>query len=271
MPASTESLTSNILEGTWLCVATPMYGNVCNGNYTESMMQLSTFCQTHDVRLSFSRIGNESLITRARNMCAFFFLQQETDFLFFIDADISFSAEEALRMLTLMKKNPQYDVLAGCYPKKAPNWDNVKKAVSLGVGSKRAQDLEHFVGDFAVNFIENKPLLNLDEPLEVAHAATGFMLIRRSVFQRFQEAYPNEYCLIGPKNDQRKMHLFFECGVDPQTQVYLSEDYMFCHKLRQIGIKIWICPWIVLDHEGSYCFKGGLRQHHMLGTPIKRK
>ena len=39
---------------------------------------------------------------------------------------------------------------------------------------------------------------------------------------------------------------------------YLSEDYMFCQWSRNIGLKVWLCPWMRLDHVGTYIFGGSL-------------
>jgi hypothetical protein len=39
---------------------------------------------------------------------------------------------------------------------------------------------------------------------------------------------------------------------------YLSEDYMFCQWVRNMGLKVWLCPWMQLNHTGSYTFGGSL-------------
>lgn len=39
---------------------------------------------------------------------------------------------------------------------------------------------------------------------------------------------------------------------------YLSEDYWFCQKAQEIGLKTWLCPWMNLQHVGSYIFTGSL-------------
>lgn len=39
---------------------------------------------------------------------------------------------------------------------------------------------------------------------------------------------------------------------------YLSEDYAFNQMCRKIGLKLWILPWIKLNHTGSYVFSGSL-------------
>ena len=39
---------------------------------------------------------------------------------------------------------------------------------------------------------------------------------------------------------------------------YLSEDYWFSQKAQNLGIKTWLCPWMKLQHAGSYIFSGSL-------------
>jgi len=39
---------------------------------------------------------------------------------------------------------------------------------------------------------------------------------------------------------------------------YLSEDYWFCQLVRKIGMKVWLCPWMHLQHAGTYVFAGKL-------------
>lgn len=39
---------------------------------------------------------------------------------------------------------------------------------------------------------------------------------------------------------------------------YLSEDYMFCQWVRNMNMKVWLCPWMKLSHMGSYLFSGSL-------------
>jgi len=51
---------------------------------------------------------------------------------------------------------------------------------------------------------------------------------------------------------------FFDTVICPDSNRYLSEDYMFCQWARNIGIKVWMCPWMRLTHMGSYMFGGSL-------------
>jgi len=47
---------------------------------------------------------------------------------------------------------------------------------------------------------------------------------------------------------------------------YLSEDYMFCQWLRKIGLKIWLCPWMQLQHVGTFIFGGSLQHLASVGA-----
>lgn len=51
-----------------------------------------------------------------------------------------------------------------------------------------------------------------------------------------------------------------------QSKRYLSEDYWFCQKLQEIGLKVWLCPWIQLQHCGTYVFGGSLADIAALGV-----
>jgi hypothetical protein len=47
---------------------------------------------------------------------------------------------------------------------------------------------------------------------------------------------------------------------------YLSEDYWFCQKAQNIGLRTWLCPWMKLMHVGSYIFGGSLADLASVGA-----
>jgi hypothetical protein len=59
---------------------------------------------------------------------------------------------------------------------------------------------------------------------------------------------------------------YFDCIIDPDTKRYLSEDYMFCQNVRKAGGKVWLCPWISLQHVGMYIFGGSLADLAAVGA-----
>jgi len=60
--------------------------------------------------------------------------------------------------------------------------------------------------------------------------------------------------------------MYFQALVDPESKRYLSEDYMFCQWLRKAGVGVWMCPWMELNHVGSYVFGGSLRALATVGA-----
>lgn len=52
----------------------------------------------------------------------------------------------------------------------------------------------------------------------------------------------------------------------PYSKRYLSEDYMFCQWSRNIGLKVFLCPWMALNHVGTYVFGGTLADLASIGA-----
>ena len=88
------------------------------------------------------------------------------------------------------------------------------------------------------------------------------MCIKRDVFRQMMEKYPGlNYVPDGPPNPQAHLHwLFFDCMVDPDSGRYLSEDYAFCRRWRDIGGKIWVDLQCKLLHLGQHNFRGDLAE-----------
>jgi hypothetical protein len=53
---------------------------------------------------------------------------------------------------------------------------------------------------------------------------------------------------------------------ETRSKRYLSEDYFFSQKCQEIGMKIWLCPWIKTSHVGSFVFGGSLVDIANLGA-----
>jgi hypothetical protein len=244
-------------------VATPMFGGMASGLYTKSTNDLAAMCARYGIELKFYYLFNESLIQRARNYCVDEFLRSNCTHLMFIDADIGFNATDVLSLLGIHITYPDnYDILTGPYPKKSIAWEKVKKAVEL----KKAEnpfDLQHYIADYVFNPVANSKSFRIDQPVEVSESGTGFMLIPRSVFERYKQAYPElsykpDHIRTENFDGSREIMAYFDCAIDPSTRRYLSEDYFFCWNSRKANIKLHLCPWIQLSHVGSYIFRGSM-------------
>lgn len=248
-----------------LMVATPMYGGQCYGTFAKSIADLSALCLHYGIQLQLYFLFNESLITRGRAYACDEFLRSDCTNMIFIDSDIGFNANDVIALLALQdpEGSDEYDVLCGPYPKKCISWEKVKLAVDKGFADENPSNLEQFVGDYVFNPAGDKRTIQLDEPAEVLESGTGFMMIRKKTLQRFAEAYPElsyrpDHVRSEHFDGSREIVMFFDTVIDPVTKRYLSEDYFFCQYSRKIGMKVWLCPWVQLNHTGTFVFGGSL-------------
>lgn len=239
-----------------LFIATPMYGGLCTGGYTMGILNCVQAFMPNRIQMYFAYMQNESLITRARNSLAFDFLRSGATHLMFIDADISFNPEDIVKMIDADK-----DIICGLYPKKEINWNLVSKAVQDGVPP---QELHNHTGAFVVNLVGNKTVQkgDLHEPMEIANGGTGFMLIKRHVFEALKDKVPtytnDMHFVVEVSPEKRVIHEFFATSIDEESNRLLSEDYHFCKLARKHGFKVYAAPWAQLVHSGTYNFSGSL-------------
>ena len=256
-----------------LFVATPMYGGQCAGMYTKSMCDLTALCTQYGIEMRSFFLFNESLITRARNYCVDEFLRSGFTHMMFIDSDIGFDPNDVIALLALSSDDSNYDIIAGPYPKKCISWEKIKLAVDKGMADQNPNSLEKYVGDYVFNPVitGGQTQIPLAEPAEVLEAGTGFMMIRRETFMRFHQAYPQymyrpDHVRTEHFDGTREIMMYFQAEVDPDSKRYLSEDYWFCQLVRKAGMKVWFCPWMKLNHVGSYIFGGSLIDIAQIGA-----
>ena len=237
-------------------VATPMYGGQCAGYYTQSIMELNMLLQKSGVEAQYSFMFNESLITRARNALTNGFLKSGCTHLLFIDSDIKFRATDIMAMLEADK-----DIICGIYPKKEINWDSVKKAMDAGVPQNQ---LKSYTGSFVVNLVDyqGEVTVPIGQPVEIFNGGTGFMMIKREVFEQLSDKVPSYFNDVNDLNGQigmrEEIKEYFATSIEPETGRLLSEDYHFCYIWRKAGGKVYAAPWCQLSHIGTYAFEGQL-------------
>jgi len=240
-------------------VATPMYGGQCTGYYTQSLMVLQRVMNENGIPLTFSFMFNESLIPRARNGLVQHFMKTQCTHLFFIDADIDFRAKHVLPMIDADK-----DIICGIYPKKEINWDAIAHAIANDVPTN---ELKHHTGSWVVNLVDyaGQVTVPMNQPIEIWNGGTGFMLIKREVFEKLKgvvPSYVNNVTDLSGNLVVEPISEYFATSIEPETQVLLSEDYHFCKVARNNGFKVYAAPWAELSHVGNYIFEGRLTQEN---------
>lgn len=236
-----------------IMIATPMYGGMCAGAYVQGLLFTVQTMRELGVEVLWCQMTNESLITRARNELVRIFLESGKDYLMFIDADISFDGKAVAQLLA-----GDRDVACGIYPKKEVNWDSVKRAAAAG-----KTDIEDYAGAFVFNMAGTTHQETDSEGfIEVRHGGTGFMLIKRRVFEELAPHVP-QYRISSFRDpatgeySKPLTHEFFATSIDASGAL-LSEDFHFCELWRNHGGKIHAHPFIPLSHVGTYTYSGDI-------------
>ena len=198
-------------------------------------MVTTSMCMQHGISNQIYYLFNESLITRARNYCVANFLKSDATHLMFIDSDICWRAMDLLYMLHLINESPdKLRVFCGLYPKKTIAWEKVLHAAKSGQYDNDPKGLEKIGGDMVFNpdpeaYPDGKaPIF---EPVKIKEGATGFMIIQRSVFEEYAEAYPEllytpDHIREGEFTMGEQITAFFDCIINDHNK-FLS----FCQEL----------------------------------------
>jgi hypothetical protein len=244
--------------------ATPCYGGQVFHSYLSSFVRLTAgLCNDH-IPFSTHFVANESHINRARNNIVAAFMKNEwCSHLMFIDADVGFEAE-SIGHLILSDK----DIVCGSYPKKSINWGEVVANVKDGTADEN--NAHEFSGHHVINIRQEDhdagkaPIYN-GNLLRVRDAGTGFMMIKRHVFTKMFEAYPE--LAYNSDSDTSKgeqvYHLFDDILVEGEHEGKrcLSEDYGFCRRWQKIGGEIYINLDVKLTHTGTHIFTGDVNRY----------
>lgn len=172
---------------------------------------------------------SDSLIPRARNRAAAKFLKGKRDYLLFIDCDIIFSKDQIDCLM-------QHDepIVCGIYCKK-------EKEVAP-----------------CLNLLPENSAIKTGGLAEIKRGGTGFMRIHRSVLDAMkeddsiQESRTKWWKAPIYNNHGGEEWDFFATGV--KDREYLSEDWFFCDRARELGFKVMLDTRIQTKHEGTAFF-----------------
>jgi hypothetical protein len=214
------------LRTTRVHIMMPCYGGMLTESTFMSYIKWANLCRQLNIDWTMETMTNESLISRARNtLTAKFLLNKDSTHLMFIDADIGW---EPWHLLVLLDR--QKDVIGGLYPMKSLP---VKWCVNGFDGAEEGP-----------NGLQ-----------EVTKTGTGFLLIKRDVFEKMDKhpavkPFNNDIGLDPALNPYMKT--YFDTAV--RENRYYSEDWTFCENWRDLGGQIWVDKRVLLKHTGTYVF-----------------
>ena len=227
----------DFLKTTRVHIAMPCYGGMLTESTFMSFIKWANTARQLGIDWTLETMVNESLISRARNTLTAKFLDQaESTHLFFVDADIGW---EPWHLLVLLNRDK--DVIGGLYPMKTMP---IKWVVNGFEGAEEGPD-------------------GLQE---VSKAGTGFLLMKKHVFEKLNvhpavKQYKNDIGL-DPKYD-KYLKTYFDTAV--RQNRYYSEDWTFCENWRDLGGKVYVDKRVLLRHSGAYVFCME-NQQHLLNT-----
>ncbi len=182
-------------------------------------MDFMPYAIQNGIPFSLETLPNCSLISLGRSiMLARALKDPSWTHALWIDADLRFKPEFVHSMILDDK-----DIVGGFYPKKGLPIDF---ASSPAPGGQETEFL-----------------------FETIYVATGFMLIKREVIEKMNEHYHDELN-FRYQDDPSLVHLFHPIIDDDEGRLFLTEDFAFCKRARDIGFKCYMSKRFELPHTG---------------------
>jgi len=197
--------------------ALPSYDSKVDIHFLMSMLATQRMLDKYGIRNGMGISQGDCYIQRARNELTADFLKNDYTHIFFIDSDMGWDPEKVLSLLAL-----DLPFVCGAYQIK--NDQVPKKYVIDPLPLKGGMHFEN----------------NL---IKLRGAPSGFMCVKRTVFEQMIDAYGLEY-----ERDGKKEYNFFSCGV--RSGQWFGEDIDFSHKWLALKGEIWCEPDIDFTHSG---------------------
>ena len=249
-----------------IMVCTPCHSEV-SMHYTQAVLKFQLECMKRNILVSFSLLKS-SLVTQGRNLCVAEFLNHEDHYehLLFIDSDIDFNAETIFKMLEADK-----DLIACPYPMKTFDTEKMWKKIHNTDMVKTEKDILPSGYMFPIKIGKNELIMD-NGVIEVSHAPTGCMLIKRKVIETMIEKHPELEIYQPTINNGKEVkkdnfYNLFDTLHDVETKRYFGEDFGFCQRWTDMGGKIYIYALDYITHVGDHQYCG--RFYDML-TGMKR-
>ena len=268
-----EKVDSNVTEinigskpGYKIMVCTPCHSDV-SMHYTQAVLKFQLECMKKNIMVSFSLLKS-SLVTQGRNLCVAEFLNHKDnyDYLLFIDSDISFKSETIFKMIDADK-----DLIACPYPMKLFETDRMWKNIKETDRVKSKEDLLPSGYMYPIKLGSNELIVDKGV-MQVTHAPTGCMLIKRNVIDKLIAKHPEleiyqPTVINGKETKKENFYNLFDTLHDPETKRYFGEDFGFCQRWTDIGGKVYVYVMDHISHIGDHEYCG--RFYDML-TGLKR-
>lgn len=189
-------------------------------------------------RVIWAPLWNDALIGRSRSLMTTEFLKTDADVMVIIDDDIVFDVADFWKIVEGARATKS--IYGGMY---------VTRSTEPHITSRKLPEtnLEFYASPQR-------------RPVEIQYLATGFWAMHRDVVEamidhHFEDAdggHTVGLCTRGGPSGFYPFFMPFQTIEADGGRHYLSEDWAFCARARQLGYKVWGDPSIILMHMGLY-------------------
>ncbi len=172
----------------------------------------------------------------SRNRLVRDFLETDCEQLVFLDTDVSWTPEELKKLI-----EHDRDIVAGVYPRRADEQP------------------------FPVKTLPGERWADADGLVEVEGVPTGFLKIKRHVFETLSKGVPH-HNLSDDAPGRASIPIIFERALNGKSRV--GGDIEFCRKARAAGFKVYVDPMMSLGHLGVKHYQGCLGHYWRRHTAI---
>jgi hypothetical protein len=215
-----------------ILICLPCYGGNVSDKTVNGLFNLGKLMVRQNVDHGILTVANESLISKGRSKMANFFINNtDYEYLFFLDSDVGFEAEDVLKLLKHKR-----DIVSAAYP---------MKTIPL-----------------QWNYALTEPMKRDGDLVAIERIGIGFTIIHRSVFEKIIEKFGEELKYIPTGNSvghsttkeemENSYHFFSEYKKD---NIYLPEDLSFFTRAKECGYQPWMDVSVNLCHVGSHIFQ----------------
>ena len=205
------------------------YGGIA-GHTFDCLVDELGYAAMHGVEIHFQRVAEDALISRSRSYAASKFLKGPCEVMFMLDHDIQCEVGDIIK--TCQKAIEAKAIIGGMYS---------FRSRGNGHSSRLARRLMRFPS-------------GLDELIPAEYVASGFMAIPKVSIEAVVKHESVRECLYldGSPFWDLFRPLVVSSTTFPGKLEYLSEDWSFCHRAREVGVKQYVYALPKLKHHGDY-------------------
>lgn len=221
-----------------LMIGLPVYDGRMNVMASFNLINLCSLAERYGFTIDLAHVSFCSILPKARNTIVKRFLDSNCTDLLFLDSDVTFTHEDIVRLLAVATDK---DVVGGIYPRRKADKNLIANVL----------------------FDENGNVFTDENGLiEAECIPTGFMLIRRHVFEKLIANHPewDYYDEEGQEDGKHVKHsAVFDFSI--QDKLYYGEDYTFCKRVRADGMTVFIDPTLEIGHFGTIELKSDVMEN----------